>query len=82
MKEPTTGDQNQLLKCDSSCPWLCGGHDPEYEARLELGHRKDAFYRELGWSADEQADFFFETVSLTKLSIDEWLLLWKMRAEI
>jgi hypothetical protein len=61
--------------CNTSCNCLLCDFDPEYEARLERGRALDAFYAELGWDAQQQADFFYETLCIEKLSKDELRIL-------
>lgn len=37
------------------------------------------FYRALGWNSDEQANFFFETVSIFQLSLEELKILYLLQ---
>lgn len=61
---------------------LLSGIDLEYDWRLQKGRDLDAFYEELGWDVETQAQFFFDTLSVTKLSTDELILLLDKELEV
>ena len=50
---------------------LLSGIDLNYDWVLQKGRDLDAFYAELGWDAEAQANFFYETLSVTKISKGE-----------
>jgi len=54
---------------------LLSAFDPEEQLRQILEGNLEAFYGELGWDVQVQADFFFETACVEKLSSDELVLL-------
>ena len=76
--KPTT---SSATSCSPSCNCLLCDFDPEYEARLAKGRALDAFYAQLGWSAQQQADFFYETLCIEKLSKDELRMLLDLQIE-
>ncbi len=81
MNNRDSSQSKPTTTCSPSCNCLLCDFDPEYEARLERGRALDAFYAELGWSAHQQADFFYETLCIEKLSKDELRILLNLKIQ-
>ena len=69
---------HQIPLCSPGCNCLFCDFDPEWEAILAIAKEKDDFYAQLGWDAETQAKFFFDTVCVEMLSKDELLILLDM----